>query len=162
MPGQRPRRDHYAVLKVPRDASAREISSAYHGLVRELHPDARPADPTAAEQLADVLAAYRTLGDPRRRAAYDAGQSEQPSRTGSGQPVAVRVTVRTRSYFAQPVPPHRARRDAASLPDAPDRPFFPASWHIGLSVRLPAPEWDDFGCITRIMQQWLRLTDTWP
>ncbi|MFC9916436.1 J domain-containing protein [Streptomyces sp. NPDC059862] len=69
----------------------RGITSACRRLVRSLHPDARPEEPAAADRLADVLAAYDTLGDPERRAAYDAGRGSPVSRTGAGRPVAVRV-----------------------------------------------------------------------
>ncbi|MEV5320356.1 J domain-containing protein, partial [Streptomyces sp. NPDC052687] len=69
MPGKRPPRDHYAVLGVPRSASAREITVAYRRLVRALHPDTAPRDPAVPDDLAAVLAAYDTLRDPGRRAA---------------------------------------------------------------------------------------------
>lgn len=92
MPEPRPQRDHYAVLGVPRSASARQITSAYRRLVRSLHPDSRPQDPAAAQDLAAVLAAYDTLRDPGRRAAYDAGRDRAAPSTTAGRPVAVRVT----------------------------------------------------------------------
>ncbi len=98
MPGQQPRRDHYAVLGVPRSASAAQITSAYRKLVRSLHPDARPEDPAAAEDLADVLAAYDTLRDEGRRAAYDAGRRARPPATTrpSGTPGAPRFSASLR------------------------------------------------------------------
>jgi curved DNA-binding protein CbpA len=92
MPGKRPPRDHYAVLGVPRSASTREITSAYRRLVRALHPDAGPRDPTAPDDLADVFAAYDTLRDPGRRAAYDAARNAAASRrAATGRPAPVRV-----------------------------------------------------------------------
>ncbi|WP_409467450.1 DnaJ domain-containing protein [Streptomyces sp. HC307] len=115
MPGQRPRRDHYAVLDVPRDASAGEITSACRRLVRSLHPDARPEDPAAADRLADVLAAYDTLGD--------AGRGSRVSRTGAGRPVAVRVVspgwVSRRAGSAGAA--HRVRRPCGCWPARKDR-----------------------------------------
>lgn len=102
MPGKRPPRDHYAVLGVPRSASAREITVAYRRLVRALHPDTGPRGPAAPDDLADVLAAYDTLRDPRRRAAYDAARrAPAPAR---GRPVPVRVR-RTASARSSPSPP---------------------------------------------------------
>ncbi|WP_073755615.1 J domain-containing protein [Streptomyces sp. CB03234] len=70
------RPDHYAVLGVEPMASAEQIASAYRRHVRALHPDAHPdrcdAERSAArERLDDVVAAYGTLRDPDRRAAYD-------------------------------------------------------------------------------------------
>ncbi|MEV3988217.1 J domain-containing protein [Streptomyces sp. NPDC049837] len=80
-------RDHYAVLGVEPMASAEQIASAYRGLVRALHPDAHPelddAERSAArERLDDVVAAYGTLRDPARRAAYDDARraSRRPAR----------------------------------------------------------------------------------
>ncbi|MFI0214195.1 J domain-containing protein [Streptomyces lydicus] len=67
-----PEHDPYAVLGVPPSASAREITVAYRRLVRTLHPDTGAGRPAARHGLDEVLAAYRTLHDPRRRAAHDA------------------------------------------------------------------------------------------
>ncbi|WP_328767318.1 J domain-containing protein [Streptomyces sp. NBC_00286] len=161
MPGQRPRRDHYAVLDVPRDASAGEITSAYRRLVRLLHPDARPADPAAADRLADVLAAYDTLGDPGRRADYDAGRDGHTPRTGAGQPVPVRVTRRPRTSPARPAPKHRAGREVSSrLLGAEDGLFFSASVRIGPRFAVLPPGWDGQGLANQLLH-WLRQTDPW-
>ncbi|WP_406724889.1 J domain-containing protein [Streptomyces sp. GD-15H] len=160
MPGQRPRRDHYAVLDVSRDASAGEITSAYRRLVRLLHPDARPVDPAAADSLADVLAAYNTLGDPGRRAAYDAGRVGPAPRTGAGRPVPVRVTRRQRTAPARPAPRSRAGRETSSPLGAGDGPFFFASARIDPRFAVLPPGWDDHGVVTRVLQ-WLRQTDPW-
>ncbi|MGI5193432.1 J domain-containing protein [Streptomyces sp. CA-288835] len=164
MPGQRPRRDHYAVLDVPRDASAGEITSAYRRLVRLLHPDARPADPAAADRLADVLAAYDTLGDAGRRAAYDAAGRADPAprtpRTGTGRPVPVRVT-RPRTSPARPAPRNRAGREASSpLLGGGEGLYFSASARIGPRFVVISPRWDDHGLVTQVLQ-WLRQTDPW-
>jgi curved DNA-binding protein CbpA len=70
MPAHRPLHDPYRELGVPRDATLAEITATYRALVRALHPDAQhgPADPA---RLADVLAAYAVLRNPRSRADYD-------------------------------------------------------------------------------------------
>ncbi|MFH9224011.1 J domain-containing protein [Streptomyces lydicus] len=78
-----PERDPYAVLGVPPSASAREITVAYRRLVRTLHPDTGAGRPDARHGLDEVLAAYRTLHDPRRRAAHDAARRR---RERSGRP----------------------------------------------------------------------------
>ena len=67
----RQRFDPYAVLKVPRTATLEEITSAYRRRVRELHPDTRTASESTDEQLSRVLAAYKLLRNPERRARYD-------------------------------------------------------------------------------------------
>lgn len=162
MPGQRPGRDHYTVLDVSRDASPGQITSAYRRLVRLLHPDARPADPAAADRLADVLAAYDTLGDPGRRAAYDAGRaSPAPStpRTGTGHPVPVRVTRRPPTSPAGPAHRSRAARRTPSPLSGPYGLFFSASVRIGPRFAALPPEWDDQGLVTQVLQ-WLRQ-DPW-
>jgi curved DNA-binding protein CbpA len=69
--GRSPLPDPYAVLGISHDASSAEISRAYRRLARGLHPDSRPADPGAADQLRAVIAAHELLSDPGRRAAYD-------------------------------------------------------------------------------------------
>ncbi|MER7406416.1 J domain-containing protein [Streptomyces sp. NPDC000070] len=160
MSGQRPRRDHYAVLGVPRDASAERITSAYRRLVRLLHPDARPEDPAAADRLADVLAAYDTLGDSGRRAAYDAERVSPAPRPGAGRPVPVRVTRKARTS-ARPGSPSRTRAEASGLRDTPEGLLFSASWHVGPGFgRLPLGLGDG-GFVTRVVQRWLRETDSW-
>lgn len=63
--------DHYATLGVSRDASSDEIKRAYRRLARQLHPDANPDDPEAAERFKDVTHAYEVLSDPAKRQRYD-------------------------------------------------------------------------------------------
>ena len=60
-------------LGVPRTASRADITNAYHHLVRQYHPDSRPAAYSAAADTAliRVMAAYTMLGDPDRRDQYD-------------------------------------------------------------------------------------------
>lgn len=62
----------YAVLGVNPDASPDEIRGAYRRAARASHPDLHPGDASAAERFKRVQVAYEVLGDPARRAAYDA------------------------------------------------------------------------------------------
>lgn len=62
--------DPYAILQVSQDADQDVLQAAYRALARRLHPD-HSDDPTAGAQMALLNAAWETLGDPERRAAYD-------------------------------------------------------------------------------------------
>ena len=64
-------KDYYAVLGVPKDASAADISKAYRKLARDLHPDARPNDPEAESRFKEVGEAYGVLSNAEKRAEYD-------------------------------------------------------------------------------------------
>ncbi|NJP51812.1 J domain-containing protein [Streptomyces sp. SBST2-5] len=67
--------DLYAVLGVEPSATVEVITSAYRRRVRELRPDTR-VDTVTAEEFGQVRAAYETLRDPARRAAYDRTRRE--------------------------------------------------------------------------------------
>jgi Ca-activated chloride channel family protein len=64
------RPDFYAVLGVPPVASADEIRQAYYHLARQHHPDASDTK-TDSERFKVIAEAYRVLGTPQLRAAYD-------------------------------------------------------------------------------------------
>jgi curved DNA-binding protein CbpA len=67
--------DPYAVLGVPSTASPADVTRAYRAKLRTLHPDTRRLGLTTVAvvdtQLQQVLAAYRLLRDPERRAGHD-------------------------------------------------------------------------------------------
>src|SRR3954462_10241258 len=65
-------RDYYAILGVPRNASADQIKKAYRKLARELHPDLNPSA-EAQERFKEVTAAYEVLSDPQKREIVDLG-----------------------------------------------------------------------------------------
>jgi DnaJ domain len=60
---------HYDVLGVGRDASTSQIRTAFRRLARAHHPDTSASG--SAESLAPVNEAWRVLGDPVLRRAYD-------------------------------------------------------------------------------------------
>ncbi|MBN2361040.1 MAG: J domain-containing protein [Deltaproteobacteria bacterium] len=64
-------RDYYDILGVARNASDREIKSAFRRLARKYHPDVNRNDPRAAERFKEVSAAYEVLSDRKRRRSYD-------------------------------------------------------------------------------------------
>jgi molecular chaperone DnaJ len=63
--------DYYETLGVGRDASDREIKTAFRNLARELHPDVNNHDPQAEEKFKQAAEAYEVLSDAERRSTYD-------------------------------------------------------------------------------------------
>jgi curved DNA-binding protein CbpA len=72
-------RSYYQLLNVPETADVPTIRAAFFKLAAQLHPDRFQTVPDAAlkERLETIYArigeAYRVLGNPERRAAYDKG-----------------------------------------------------------------------------------------
>lgn len=67
-------RDPYEVLGVAKNASAKEIKSAFRKLAKKHHPDQNPDDPKAKDRFAAANQAYEILGDEKTRAAFDRGE----------------------------------------------------------------------------------------
>ena len=92
-------RSWYDVLGASPDASAAELRARYREQVLALHPDTRspdvPADDADAA-LRLVNDAWRVLGDPARRAAYDEGLEESPFGAEEGAWDGARFHGRTR------------------------------------------------------------------
>jgi curved DNA-binding protein len=63
-------KDYYAIIGVPRDATAEVIKRAYRQLARKHHPDVSK-DPKAEDRFKQLGEAYEVLKDPVKRAAYD-------------------------------------------------------------------------------------------
>jgi curved DNA-binding protein CbpA len=78
----------YDVLRVPPTAEAGVVRAAYRALAWRHHPDRGGS----AERMIAINEAWRILGDPFRRAAYDAGtlenlRSSKPSTEASSSTV---------------------------------------------------------------------------
>jgi curved DNA-binding protein CbpA len=108
--------DPYAILQVSQEASQDVLQAAYRALARRLHPD-HSDDPAASARMAQLNAAWETLGDPDKRAAYDRTHL-------SG--VILDTTSRT-AAATRPATPAAAAQPAAVPPAAPtSRPARPA------------------------------------
>jgi DnaJ-class molecular chaperone len=80
--------DLYALLGVPRSATAAELRRAYRRLALRHHPDR--AGPASAPIFAQIAEAYRMLSNLTARAAYDAHLFERETLLGR-QPGAVQA-----------------------------------------------------------------------
>jgi curved DNA-binding protein len=79
-------KDYYKTLGVDRNASEKEIKSAYRKLARKHHPDVNPNDKAAEERFKEISEAYEVLSDSGKRARYDQyGQYWEQVKVG-GQP----------------------------------------------------------------------------
>tara|TARA_B100000029_G_scaffold135336_4_gene129777 strand:+ start:1039 stop:1968 length:930 start_codon:yes stop_codon:yes gene_type:complete len=63
--------NYYDILGVSKNASDKDIKSAYRRMARKLHPDVNPDDSRAQNQFKKVNEAYEVVGDPARRKDYD-------------------------------------------------------------------------------------------
>src|SRR5579871_1949128 len=110
--------DYYTILGLSPEATSDEIKKRYRELARRYHPDVN-ASPEAAQKIKVINEAHHVLGDPERRATYDAERIlRQPaSPPPSSDPTASSASARTaaRPSAARPTtppsqPPPRASR----------------------------------------------------
>jgi molecular chaperone DnaJ len=64
------KRDYYEILGIPREASEKDVKSAFRRLARELHPDVSEAA-DAEERFREAAEAYEVLSKPETRELYD-------------------------------------------------------------------------------------------
>jgi DnaJ-class molecular chaperone len=69
--------DLYKILGVARDADAESVRKAYRKLAKKYHPDLNPGNKAAEEKFKQISAANEVLGDPEKRARYDAGEIDE-------------------------------------------------------------------------------------
>src|SRR6476659_5476295 len=84
---------YYAYLGVAPSATLDEVRAAYHRCAKQCHPDKDPS-PSAKARFQAINEAYRTLSNPRLRAAYDSSRLGVGGRQGPRlHPVPWRPTV---------------------------------------------------------------------
>jgi DnaJ-class molecular chaperone len=66
--------DPYEILGVKRDASQKEIQSAYRRRAKKLHPDLNPGDRGSGQQFKELSTAYEILRDEEKRGRFDRGE----------------------------------------------------------------------------------------
>lgn len=79
-------KDYYAVLGVPKTATAEEIKKAYRKLARQYHPDTNQGDSTKETKFKEVSEAYDVLSDAKRRKEYDEARTLFGSGVGAQRP----------------------------------------------------------------------------
>ncbi|BAC24444.1 dnaJ [Wigglesworthia glossinidia endosymbiont of Glossina brevipalpis] len=63
--------DYYDILGISKNASDREIKTAYKRLAVKFHPDRNPGNLEAESKFKEIKEAYEVLLDPKKRAAYN-------------------------------------------------------------------------------------------
>ncbi len=79
-------KDYYAVLGVPKTATADEIKKAYRKLARQYHPDSNQGDTAKEAKFKEVSEAYDILSDTKRRKEYDEARTLFGSGVGGQRP----------------------------------------------------------------------------
>lgn len=105
---------YYDLLRTRPDATQAEIRHAYRQAVKRTHPDVGGT----STAFADVQAAWRTLGDPNRRAAYDRWQQKPSPAPPPDPPPAPRPARPAQpADESQPPPPGPAPASGGSAAD---------------------------------------------
>ena len=64
-------KDYFKILGISRNATAKEIKSAFRKLARKLHPDLHPGDIKAESEFKEISEAYEILSDQEKKKTYE-------------------------------------------------------------------------------------------
>lgn len=81
-------KDYYKTLGVAKNASEKEIKSAYRKLARKYHPDVNPGNKEAEAKFKEINEANAVLTDPEKRKKYDTLGPDWERRYQQGYPGA--------------------------------------------------------------------------
>jgi len=84
-------KDYYAILGLPRTASAKDVKAAYRRLARKFHPDMNKGAPKAEAKFKEINEANEVLSDPVKRKRYDTLGADWDSVRTAQHPGAGRV-----------------------------------------------------------------------
>jgi len=73
---------YYDVLGVQKDASEKEIKSAFRKLAKKYHPDTNQDDPSAEARFKEINEAYEVLSDKEKRSMYERFGTVNPQAAG--------------------------------------------------------------------------------
>lgn len=73
--------DYWAVLGLEPGADSQSLKRAFRAQARRWHPDLNGSDPVAEERFKLVNEAYAVLSDPKRREAWEGGETEAGAAT---------------------------------------------------------------------------------
>ena len=63
--------DYYQTLGINKNASQKEIKSAYRKVAMKFHPDKNPGNKDAEKKFKEAAEAYSVLSDDNKKAQYD-------------------------------------------------------------------------------------------
>ncbi len=64
-------KDYFKILGISRNATDKEIKSAFRKLARKFHPDLNPHDDKSESEFKEINEAYEILSDKEKKKSYE-------------------------------------------------------------------------------------------